>query len=183
MQLPELRLYPISSARITIVNNDLGLGSLYVKLGKLNLRDPERLRPSWDLYFMRLAGLAALRSNCMRRRVGCVIVRENRVISTGYNGTPRGLVNCNEGGCARCNGGGVPGANLDSCVCLHAEENALLEAGRDRVGNPAIIYCSTAPCLTCSIKIVQCGIKEVIYEQNTRKNITLKSFCRSWYQS
>lgn len=151
--------------RITIVNNDTGLGKLYVKLGRLNLRDTERLRPSWDLYFMRLAGLAALRSNCMKRRVGCVVVRENRVIATGYNGTPRGLTNCNEGGCVRCNGGGVSGANLDSCVCLHAEENALLEAGRDRVGASAVLYCSTAPCLTCSIKIVQCGIKEVVYQQ------------------
>lgn len=151
--------------RITIVNNENGLGPLYVKLGRLNLRDDERLRPSWDLYFMRLAGLAALRSNCMKRRVGCVVVRENRVIATGYNGTPRGLRNCNEGGCGRCNGGGAAGSNLDSCVCLHAEENALLEAGRDRVGASAVIYCSTAPCLTCSIKIVQCGIKEVIYEQ------------------
>lgn len=104
----------------------------------------DSLRPPWDAYFMRLASLASLRSNCMKRRVGCVLVRERRVVSTGYNGTPRGVRNCNEGGCSRCNshgdGFGTPDANgvasgvqmamgvgLDECLCLHAEENALLE--------------------------------------------------------
>lgn len=155
----------VSRAKVTIINHTDTINSLHMKLGRLNLKNKERLRPSWDLYFMRLAGLAALRSNCMKRRVGCVIVRDNRVIATGYNGTPRGLPNCNEGGCVRCNGGGMSGSNLDSCLCLHAEENALLESGRDRVGANSVIYCNTAPCLTCSIKIVQSGIKEVVYEQ------------------
>lgn len=112
---------------------------------------------------MQLCSLAARRSNCMKRRVGCVLVREKRVISTGYNGTPRGLVNCNEGGCGRCNNAGGGGHGLDTCLCLHAEENALLEAGRERVGGGAILYCDTCPCLTCSIKIVQMGVVEVVY--------------------
>lgn len=88
---------------------------------------------------MRLASLASLRSNCMKRRVGCVLVRERRVVATGYNGTPRGVRNCNEGGCGRCNGEGDGlgqgggevrqgmGVGLEECLCLHAEENALLE--------------------------------------------------------
>ena len=122
------------------------------------------LRPDWDTYFMRLAMLAASRSNCMKRRVGCVIVRDDRVIATGYNGTPRHLRNCFNGGCTRCNGG--DSHNLHTCLCLHAEENALLEAGRDRVGKNAILYCDTCPCLTCSVKIVQIGIKEVVYSQS-----------------
>lgn len=92
----------------------------------------ERCRPSWDTYFMHLASLAARRSNCMKRRVGCILVRDKRVIATGYNGTPRGVRNCNEGGCARCNVGTKCGVGLDTCLCLHAEENALLEAGRER---------------------------------------------------
>lgn len=166
----------------------------------------ELLRPSWDTYFMLLASLASLRSNCMKRRVGAVLVREKRVVSTGYNGTPRGVRNCGEGGCGRCNshgdgwgddqelgrtvddvfsngdggGGGErrPAANgtrnlsrigeaLDECLCLHAEENALLEAGRERVSGGgtegAVLYCNTCPCLRCTVKIVQCGVKEVIY--------------------
>lgn len=114
---------------------------------------------------MQLASLAAQRSNCMKRRVGCVLVREKRVISTGYNGTPRGLLNCGEGGCARCNEGQGSGVGLGTCLCLHAEENALLEAGRERVRENAILYCNTCPCLTCSIKIVQVGISEVVYSQ------------------
>jgi dCMP deaminase len=99
----------------------------------------------------------------MKRRVGCVIVREKRVVSTGYNGTPRGMTNCNEGGCPRCNSASRAGADLSTCLCLHAEENALLEAGRDRIGGQAILYCNTCPCLTCSVKITQVGISEVVY--------------------
>ncbi|SCU93037.1 LAFA_0F14356g1_1 [Lachancea sp. 'fantastica'] len=123
-------------------------------------------RPDWDTYFMKLATLAASRSNCMKRRVGCVIVRDSRVIATGYNGTPRHLKNCHDGGCARCNSG--EHSQLSSCLCLHAEENALLEAGRDRVGLKAVLYCDTCPCLTCSVKIVQTGIREVVYSQSYR---------------
>jgi dCMP deaminase len=115
---------------------------------------------------MRLASLAAQRSNCMKRRVGAVLVgKERRVISTGYNGTPRGMRNCNEGGCPRCNAAQHAGAGLDTCLCIHAEENALLEAGRERIRDGAVIYCDTCPCLTCSVKIAQVGISEVVYSQ------------------
>lgn len=124
------------------------------------------LRPCWDTYFMKLANLAASRANCMKRRVGCVIVRDCRVVATGYNGTPRNMKNCNQGGCSRCNDG--DDKSLHTCLCLHAEENALLEAGRDRVGPNAILYCDTCPCLTCSVKIVQTGIKEVVYSHSYR---------------
>lgn len=155
-----------SRAKVSLVNQTENLELLYASLGNLNLTDPTRLRPSWDAYFMRLANLAALRSNCMKRQVGCVLVRDKRVISTGYNGTPRGLTNCNDGGCGRCNSGNSSGQGLGTCLCLHAEENALLEAGRERMGSAATLYCNTCPCLTCSIKIAQCGIKEVVYSQS-----------------
>lgn len=79
----------------------------------------------------------------MRRQVGCVLVREKRVISTGYNGTPRNVANCNEGGCPRCNTSIGRGSSLSTCLCLHAEENALLEAGRERIGDAAVLYCNT----------------------------------------
>lgn len=123
------------------------------------------LRPQWDDYFALLAELAARRSNCMKRRVGCIIARDNRVVATGYNGTPRGVTNCNQSGCARCNGDSKrTGVKLDECLCLHAEENALLEAGRDRVDRPGtVLYSSTCPCLSCAKKIIQLGVREVIY--------------------
>lgn len=156
----------ISRATIRLLNTSSSLAHLYATLGKLDLTNPDRLRPSWDSYFMSLASLAAQRSNCMKRAVGCVLVgRERRVISTGYNGTPRGVTNCAEGGCARCNSGAGSGAGLSTCLCLHAEENALLEAGRDRIREGSVLYCNTCPCLTCSIKIVQVGISEVVYNQ------------------
>lgn len=155
----------ISRATIRLLNTSDDLAHLYATLGKLDLTNEDRLRPSWDQYFMRLASLAAQRSNCMKRRVGCVLVREKRVISTGYNGTPRGLKNCGEGGCPRCNEGHGSGVGLGTCLCIHAEENALLEAGRERIREGATLYCDTCPCLTCSIKIAQVGISEVVYSQ------------------
>lgn len=154
----------ISSAPVRLLNTSSSLAHLYVNLGKLDLLSTERLRPGWDNYFMTLASLAARRSNCMKRRVGCVVVSHNRrVISTGYNGTPRGIRNCGEGGCPRCNQGLGSGHGLATCLCIHAEENALLEAGRDRLREGAVLYCDTCPCLTCSIKIAQVGISEVVY--------------------
>lgn len=86
-------------AQLKLLNSTSSISSLRSAIKALNLTDEARLRPSWDQYFMQLADLAARRSNCMKRRVGCCIVREKRVISTGYNGTPRGMTNCNEGGC------------------------------------------------------------------------------------
>ena len=89
----------IGQAQVRLLNATNSLDRLYGGLDALDLTNEERLRPSWDQYFMQLASLAAHRSNCMKRRVGCVLIREKRVISTGYNGTPRGIRNCNEGGC------------------------------------------------------------------------------------
>lgn len=154
----------ISRAAVRLLNTSSSLAHLYATLGKLDIPNPDRLRPSWDNYFMSLASLAAQRSNCMKRRVGCVLVgRERRVVSTGYNGTPRGLRNCADGGCPRCNEGNSSGVALSTCLCLHAEENALLEAGRERIREGSVLYCDTCPCLTCSIKICQVGISEVVY--------------------
>jgi len=145
-------------ATLHVANNFDTVTAFRSHLDDINLLDADRLRPSWDSYFMTLASLASMRSNCMKRRVGAILVRNKRIVATGYNGTPVGLVNCSEGGCARCNGS----REQESCLCLHAEENALLEAGRERVSG-ATLYCNTCPCLTCTVKIVQTGVKEVVY--------------------
>jgi dCMP deaminase len=102
--------------------NDASLDEFTADIDALDLDNEEHVRPSWDTYFMSLCELASKRSNCMKRRVGCILVSENRVISTGYNGTPRNVVNCNQGGCPRCNGNAPCGSSLDHCICLHAEE-------------------------------------------------------------
>ncbi|KAI9882804.1 MAG: Peroxisomal membrane protein PMP27 [Watsoniomyces obsoletus] len=153
-------------ADLRLLNTAQSLAGLHHAISLLDLTNERRFRPDWDQYFMQLASLAAHRSNCMKRRVGCVLVNDRRVISTGYNGTPRGLRNCNEGGCARCNGVTGAGVALSTCLCIHAEENALLEAGRERIRPGTVLYCDTCPCLTCSIKIAQVGISEVVYNQS-----------------
>ncbi|OGE52864.1 hypothetical protein PENARI_c009G08315 [Penicillium arizonense] len=155
------RVYLTDKAQVRLFNSSSSLEELHSALQTLDLADEERLRPNWDQYFMQLASLAAQRSNCMKRRVGCVLVRERRVISTGYNGTPRHLQNCNQGGCPRCNRGDGGGVGLSTCLCLHAEENALLEAGRERIREGAILYCDTYVQFT----LAQVGISEVVYSQ------------------
>ncbi|CAE6444195.1 unnamed protein product [Rhizoctonia solani] len=156
----------LSISHVSITNDFSEITPMHDYLDSLALVNPERTRPGWDDYFMLLASLASLRCNCMKRRVGAVLVRNKRVVSTGYNGTPRGLLNCNQGGCKRCNGTAKSGEAYDSCLCLHAEENALLEAGRDRVGENSTLYCNTCPCLRCTIKIVQSGVTEVVYNKS-----------------
>ncbi|KAJ4485031.1 cytidine deaminase-like protein [Lentinula edodes] len=147
---------------VRVVNDFASVPALYAHIESLDLFNPLHLRPNWDMYFMTLASLASQRSNCMKRRVGAILVRDKRIVSTGYNGTPRGVRNCNEGGCIRCNSGSEAIGDNEECVCLHAEENALLEAGRDRVGK-GTLYCNTCPCLKCTIKIIQTGVECVVY--------------------
>ncbi|CEP13707.1 hypothetical protein [Parasitella parasitica] len=171
-QLEANTITPLYNIMVTsdliITNLYKDICTLYEALDRLNMTNKERLRPSWDTYFMQLSDLAARRSNCMKRRVGCILVKDSRVMATGYNGTPRGLRNCNEGGCGRCNEGASCGTGLDRCLCMHAEENALLEAGRGSFvfDSGVILYCNTCPCLGCAIKIIQQGIKEVVYNRS-----------------
>lgn len=133
---------------------------------------PERAeRPGWDEYFMRIAHVVKLRSNCIRREVGAVIVNEHRIISTGYNGTPRGIKNCNEGGCPRCAAADESGQNLDQCICAHAEENAIVQAAYHGVAlRDSMLYCTTSPCLICAKMIITAGIKEVVYDEKYKFN-------------
>jgi dCMP deaminase len=121
-------------------------------------------RPGWDEYFMSIARMVASRSNCMKRRIGAVVVLDRRIISTGYNGTPRGVRNCNEGGCPRCNSFAPGGARLDECLCSHAEENAITQAAYHGVSlRGASLYTTFSPCLICTKMIINAGIVEVAY--------------------
>lgn len=154
-----------SLASVKIENTFEDDEDLWEYIRKIDFFNPEYTRPKWDSYFISLASLASQRTNCMKRRVGCVIVcKSNRVVATGYNGTPTGTKNCNEGGCPRCNGGQFSkGKGLDLCLCLHAEENAIIEAGRERCTN-STLYTTLFPCVLCARKIVQAGIKRVVYQ-------------------
>jgi dCMP deaminase len=124
-------------------------------------------RPNWDEYFMDIAKVVASRSNCIKRKVAAIIVRDKRVISTGYNGTPRGTRNCNEGGCPRCNSLAPSGTRLDECLCSHGEENAIVQASYHGVSlKDATIYSTFAPCLMCAKMIINSGIREVIFNMD-----------------
>lgn len=126
-----------------------------------NHKDP---RPSWDTYFLKLASDVAERSNCSRRHVGAIIVKDNHIIATGYNGTPAGTRNCFEGGCHRCGTTHTTGEKLDECLCVHAEQNAICQAAK--YGNAidgGTIYVTCSPCLTCLKLIINSGIKKVVF--------------------
>ena len=123
-------------------------------------------RPDWDNYFMEIAQVVARRGNCSRRQVAAVIVKDHRVISTGYNGTPRGITNCCDGGCPRCDSDTPSGSNLSDCLCCHAEENAIVQAAYHGIAvKDAVLYTTFSPCLLCAKMIINSGINEVIYHQ------------------
>ena len=136
-------------------------------------------RPDWDTYFMNIAHALKLRGNCLRRQVAALIVRDQRIISTGYNGTPSGIRNCFEGGCPRCAGAAPSGRDLGDCRCAHAEENAIAQAARHGVALAgATLYCTNTPCLICARLIISSGIRHVIYEQDYGDSKSVLAFLK-----
>lgn len=148
-----------------VLVNDGSLEELHPRIDAMVGRLLKGLpRPGWDQYFMDIAKVVSSRSNCMKRKVAAVIVRDKRIISTGYNGTPRGTRNCNEGGCPRCNNMAASGTSLDECLCSHGEENAIVQASYHGVSlKDATIYSTFAPCLMCCKMIINSGIREVVF--------------------
>ena len=121
-------------------------------------------RPSWYDYFLQLAKDVSMRSNCSRRKVGAVIVKDNHIVATGYNGTPAKTTNCFDGGCPRCNSDHKTGEKLDECLCVHAEQNAICQAACYGISiENSSIYVTISPCLTCAKLIINAGIREVVY--------------------
>ena len=126
----------------------------------------EKKRPDWDEYFMEIANVVALRSNCSRRHVAAVIVKDKRIISTGYNGTPRGIKNCCVGGCPRCSSEAPSGTGLTECLCSHGEENAIVQAAYHGIAvKDSTLYTTYSPCLLCAKMIINAGIREVVYRE------------------
>ncbi|MFQ5930267.1 MAG: deaminase [Acidobacteriota bacterium] len=150
------------------VANNGSLSELHRQLSELLQRLMRNMtRPDWDEYFMKLAKVASLRSNCVKRKVAAIIVRDKRVVSTGYNGTPRGTKNCYEGGCPRCNNLADSGTRLEECLCSHGEENAITQAAYHGVSvKEGTLYTTFAPCLMCTKMIINAGICEVVYNQD-----------------
>jgi len=121
-------------------------------------------RPDWDTYYMQIARTVATRSSCLRRQVGAVIVVDNTIISAGYNGTPMGVRNCSDGGCPRCLSNAASGEGYDTCICVHAEQNAIVLAARH--GNATrggTLYTTLRPCFGCCKEAIQAGIAAIVY--------------------
>jgi dCMP deaminase len=121
-------------------------------------------RPSWDEYFLQLALQAATRSTCLRRRVGAVLVRDKRLLATGYNGAPRGVAHCLEIGCLREHLGIPSGERHELCRAIHAEQNAVIQAAIHGVAiEGATLYCTHHPCILCAKILINCGVHEIHY--------------------
>jgi dCMP deaminase len=161
------RLHATREKADLLITNDGTLEELHRKLDQMLPPLMSRfMRPTWDEYFMSIAKVVAMRSNCMKRKVAAIIVKDMRVVSTGYNGTPRGAKNCNEGGCPRCNSMAQSGTALDECLCCHGEENAITQAAYHGTSlKGSTLYTTFAPCLLCTKMIINSGIVEVVYNQ------------------
>ncbi len=120
-------------------------------------------RPSWDEYFMEMAEVAQKRSTCLRRKVGAIIVKNNHIMATGYNGAPAGIEHCSERGCVREKLGVPSGQRHELCRGLHAEQNAIIQAaqlGQSIAGGT--LYCTNQPCVICAKMIINAGIVRVV---------------------
>ena len=134
---------------------------LYIKEGYTNMK-----RPSWDDYFMEMTKLTATRSSCLRRHVGAVLVKDTRVIATGYNGAPAGVTHCEVTGCLRQKLNVPSGERHELCRGLHAEQNAIIQAALYGVSTEgATLYCTTKPCSICTKMIINAKITKIVYEE------------------
>ncbi len=132
-------------------------------------------RPSWDEYFLDLADLAASRSTCLRRQVGAVLVRRERIISTGYNGAPRGLGHCLELGCLRAELKIPSGQRYELCRGVHAEQNAIINAAYYGISTEdTVLYCTNQPCIICARILINAGIFRVVHRGDFEDNLALQ---------
>ncbi len=156
-------------ARVTLVNDSTQkkLKQKVEKLVKDWLFKLQDSRPDWDNYFMNIAEQVKLRCTCLSAKKGTIIVKDKMIISSGYNGTPKGIAHCTSGGCLRCNsrhlGKIKSGVYSEPCICCHSEENAIVQAAYNGVSTKgAVLYTTFTPCTTCSKMIINAGIKEVV---------------------
>lgn len=122
-------------------------------------------RPSWPEYFMTITKVVSKRSTCLRRRVGAVLVKEKRILATGYNGAPAGLRHCAEVGCLRQDSAVPSGMRHELCRGLHAEQNAIIQAAYHGISiRGSTLFCTNKPCVICTKMIINAGIEKVFYD-------------------
>lgn len=119
-------------------------------------------RPNWHEYFMEIAHVVAKRSTCIRRKVGAVLVKDNQILTTGYNGVPKGIQHCDVVGCLRAQMNVPSGERHELCRGLHAEQNAIIQAAVHGIKvKGATLYCTNKPCVVCTKMIINAGINDV----------------------
>lgn len=134
-------------------------------------------RPTWPEYFMSITDLVAKRSTCLRRSVGAILVKEKRILATGYNGAPAGLRHCAEVGCLRENESIPSGTRHELCRGLHAEQNLIIQAAYHGIPiNGATLYCTNKPCVICSKMIINAGIEKIIYAEGYDDRLSEEMF-------
>jgi dCMP deaminase len=137
-------------------------------------------RPSWDEYFMEVTRVVAKRSTCLRRQVGAVVVKDKRILSTGYNGAPSGLPHCLDVGCLRDQQGIPSGERQELCAGLHAEQNAIIQASHHGTSlSGSTLYVTLAPCVTCAKMIINAGITKVIYCDTYTDALAMGTFAQA----
>ena len=137
-------------------------------------------RPSNDQYFMEMAYLASKRSTCLRRKVGAIIVIDKRVLTTGYNGAPKGLPHCEETGCLREQMNVPSGQRHELCRGVHAEQNAIIQAAVFGVSvKGATIYITNYPCSVCVKMLLNAGITEIVYDQEYKDDLAIELLSQS----
>ena len=124
-------------------------------------------RPSWDEYFMEMAHLVSKRATCLRRKVGAVLVKDKRILATGYNGAPSGLKHCIDIGCLREKLKIPSGQRHELCRGLHAEQNVILQAALHRVGTKAsTLYITNQPCVICAKMLINGGVRRIVIRED-----------------
>ncbi len=132
-------------------------------------------RPTWDEYFLDMARVIARRATCLRRQIGALLVRDKRILATGYNGPPSGLPHCDEVGCLRQQLGIPSGERQELCRALHAEQNAIIQAALHGVNTRgAVLYCTNQPCVTCAKMLINAGVLRVVYEGDYPDELSLE---------
>ena len=132
-------------------------------------------RPSWERYFMDITHLVAKRSTCIRRQVGAILVKDKRILSTGYNGAPSGVEHCLDVGCLREQKNIPSGERHELCRGSHAEQNAIVQAAAYGTSiNDAILFCTNLPCSICIKMIINAGINSIFYEEGYPDSLSEK---------
>ncbi len=128
------------------------------------MEQSSQCRPSWEQYFLEIAKVVAKRSTCLRRQVGCILVKDKQILTTGYNGAPKGITHCSQKGCIREKENVPSGQRHELCRGLHAEQNAIIQGALHGINlGGSTLYVTTQPCVQCAKMLVNAGVQRIVF--------------------